>query len=430
MDKDKSPAFQKAVALRGKLALDIDLDESRERTNLPIDLPNSTNAISTIVPSIIALRHDIHAHPELGYEEHETARRVLEQIKGLPNLTIRTGVAKTGIVATLNAEKSGPCVALRAELDCLRIHEETGLPYASKHAGKMHACGHDGHTSCLVGAAKVLSQIADELPGKVKFIWQPAEEGGAGAKLMCEEGALDSPKVDAIFALHGWPYLDIGIIGVKPGPAMASTNPWSMTIRGAGAHAAYPHKGIDPIVVAAHVVTALQTIAARFTDPLDSVVVTVGKIAAGTAANIIPDTAELVGTIRTLNAATREKAVRLFGQIATQTAAAFGARAEVRIQDGYPVCVNDVKAARFVEKVGRDALGTDKVADNVNASMGGEDFAYYTQRVPGAFWRLGVRKGDPAKQPTLHQSTYDFPDEAIPIAIRMHCAIAMAYLRR
>lgn len=386
--------------------------------------------ISMALPAITALRHYIHAHPELGYEEHETARRVLEHLRPLKNLTIRTCVARTGIVATLNADKPGPCVALRAELDCLPIVEKTGLPYASKHSGRMHACGHDGHTSCLVGAAMVLSQVADELPGKVKFIWQPAEEGGAGGKLMCEEGALDDPRVDAIFALHGWPYLDLGTLGVASGPAMASTNPWKMTIHGVGAHAAYPHKGVDPIVVGAHVVTAVQAIAARFTDPLDSVVVTVGQFHAGTASNIIPQIAEMTGTIRTLNRETRKRAVALFEQIARQTAAAFGATAEVRIEDGYPVCVNDAGAARHVEETGREVLGADKVASGVKASMGGEDFAYYAERIPGAFWRLGVRRGDAASQPTLHQDTYNFPDEAIPIAIRMHCEIARRYLAK
>jgi amidohydrolase len=387
-----------------------------------------TPQIQDVVPVVANLRHEIHAHPELGYEEHETGKRILERIKGLPGLTIRTNVGMTGIVATLNAEKAGPCVALRAEMDCLPIQEETGLPYASKVPGKMHACGHDGHTSCLVGAAMVLSKMADELPGKVKFIWQPAEEGGAGAKLMCEEGVLESPRVDAIFALHGWPYLDLGTVGVKSGPAMASTNPWAMTIHGAGAHAAYPHKGVDPIVVGAHVVTAVQAIAARFVDPLDSVVVTVAQFHAGTANNIIPATAELSGTIRTLNPATRTKVTAMLDQIAKQTAAAFGARAEVRIQDGYPVCVNDAGAARHVEETARETLGAEKVASGVNASMGGEDFAYYCQQVPGAFWRLGVRRGDAAKQPTLHQSTYDFADEALPLGIRMHCEIARRYL--
>jgi amidohydrolase len=386
--------------------------------------------IASLAASVAALRHEIHAHPEPGYEEQETARRILGQIKDLPHLRIRTGVAKTGIVATLNADKPGPCVALRAEMDCLPIHERTGLPYASKIPGRMHACGHDGHSSCLVGAAKVLAQLADTLPGRVKFIWQPAEEGGAGARAMCEEGVLDNPKVDAIFALHGWPYLDLGMVGVKAGPAMASTNPWSMTIHGTGAHAAYPHKGVDPIVAAAQVITALQSIAARFTDPLDSVVVTVAQFHAGSANNIIPSSAELSGTIRTLKPETRARVVELFEQVATRSAAAFGARAEVRIQDGYPVCVNDAQAARHVEETARACLGPSRVAASMNPSMGGEDFAYYAERVPGAFWRLGVRAGDPAAQPTLHQDTYDFPDAAIPTAIRMHCELARRFLDR
>lgn len=386
--------------------------------------------IREVAPKIAELRHEIHADPELGYEEHATGRRILERLTGLSNLTIRTGVAGTGIVATLNGDKMGPCIALRAELDCLPITEETGLPYASKNPGKMHACGHDGHSSCLVGAAMVLSKIAGDLPGKVKFIWQPAEEGGAGGKRMRDEGVLAEPKVDGIFALHGWPYLDLGTVGVKAGPAMASTNPWTLAIRGEGAHAAYPHKGVDPIVVASHVVTAIQTIASRFTDPLDSVVVTVGKFHAGTASNIIPDAAELAGTIRTINPATRSRAVALFKQIAEQTAAAFGATADVRVQDGYPVCINDAGAAALVEDTAREVLGPDKVAGSVPASMGGEDFAYYAEQVPAAFWRLGVRTGDPARQPTLHQSTYNFPDEAIPIAIRMHCEIARRFLTK
>ncbi|HUN81486.1 MAG TPA: M20 family metallopeptidase [Phycisphaerae bacterium] len=384
--------------------------------------------IREFAPRVADLRHEIHADPELGYEEHATGCKILERLKGLSNLTIRTGVAGTGIVATLNGDKKGPCIALRAELDCLPITEETGLPYASKNPGKMHACGHDGHSSCLVGAAIVLSRIADDLPGKVKFIWQPAEEGGAGGKKMCDEGVLAEPKVDGIFALHGWPYLDLGTVGVKAGPAMASTNPWTITLRGQGAHAAYPHKGVDPIVVASHVVTAIQAIASRFTDPLDSVVVTVGKFHAGTAGNIIPDAAELAGTIRTINPATRRRAVELFTQITRQTAAAFGATADVRVHDGYPVCVNDAGAAALVEDTAREVLGPDKVAGSVPASMGGEDFAYYAEQVPAAFWRLGVRIGDPARQPTLHQSTYNFPDEAIPIAIRMHCEIARRFL--
>lgn len=384
--------------------------------------------IEQVLPAATALRHDLHAHPELSFEEHDTARRIVERLEPLGNLEIRTGIAGTGVVATLNAGRSGRCVALRAELDALPIEEENDVAYKSTHAGKMHACGHDGHMSCLVGAATVLSQVADALPGIVKFIFQPAEEGGGGGRRMIEAGVLEEPKVDAIFALHGWPLMPLGTVGVRPGPSLASTNPWRITVRGVGSHAAYPHKGIDPIVAAAHVVTALQTIASRSTNPLESVVVTVGQFLAGTAENIIPRTARLVGTLRTLDPQVREKAVSLIKQIATATASAFGAEAECDIREGYPVLINDAAMAGFVERVARDVVGADHVDGNVAPSMGGEDFAYYAEQIPAAFWRLGVRSGDPASQPGLHQPTYDFPDAAIAHGIRMHCELARRFL--
>lgn len=384
--------------------------------------------IRDVLSTITALRHEIHANPELGFEERETARRVVEHLQKLPNLKIKTGVAKTGVVALLNEDKPGKCVALRADMDCLPILEENDVPYKSKVPGKMHACGHDGHTATLVGAATVLSKIADELPGQVKFIFQPAEEGGGGGEVMCNEGVLDNPKVDAIFALHGWPMLDMGVIGVRGGPSLAATNPWEITIHGVGGHAAYPHKCIDPIVVGAHIVTALQTIASRSTDPLDSVVVTCGKFHAGTAVNIIAPTAELAGTIRTLRPETRTKTIALVKQVAEQTAAALGARADVRIRDGYPAVINDMAASEMVADVARETVGAKRVDTGVPPSMGGEDFAYYAQRIPGAFWRLGVGTGEPAKRPQLHQPTYNFPDEALADGVRMHCEIARRFL--
>ncbi len=384
--------------------------------------------IEQVLPAATALRRELHAHPELAFEEHDTARRIVERLEPLGNLEVRTGIAGTGVVATLNAGRTGRCVALRAELDGLPIEEENDVPYKSTHAGKMHACGHDGHMSCLAGAATVLSQMADALPGIVKFIFQPAEEGGAGGRRMIEAGVLDGPKVDAIFALHGWPLMPLGTVGVRPGPSLASTNPWRITVRGVGSHAAYPHKGVDPIVAAAHVVTALQTIASRSTNPLESVVVTVGQFLAGTAENIIPRTARLVGTLRTLDPQVRERAVALIQQIATATASAFGAEAECDIREGYPVLINDAAMAGFVERVAQGVVGADHVDGNVAPSMGGEDFAYYAERIPAAFWRLGVQTGDPASQPGLHQPTYDFPDAAIPHGIRMHCELALRFL--
>jgi amidohydrolase len=250
-----------------------------------------SHLVDAIVPGVVGLRREIHAHPELGFEETQTARRVVDQLSPLGTLDIQTGVAGTGVVAVLNGSKPGPCVGLRADMDALPLQEQSDVSYASTVAGKMHACGHDGHTACLVGAAKVLSQVADALPGKVKFIFQPAEEGGGGGRLMCEQGVLDGPKVEAVFAMHGWPAVDFGHVGVREGPFMASADFWEVTIRGRGGHAGYPHRAVDPIVAASHVVLALQTIAARETNPLDSVVVTVARLTAGSAMNVIPDTA-------------------------------------------------------------------------------------------------------------------------------------------
>lgn len=381
-----------------------------------------------IVQEMVSLRHDIHAHPELGFEERDTAERILDQLRRLGGLDIQTGVAKTGIVAVLNADKPGPCVALRAELDALPIEEQTDVPYASRNRGKMHACGHDGHMACLVGAAKVLCRLADDIPGRIKFIFQPAEEFGAGGDVMCKEGVLDAPKVDAIFALHGWPDLKLGHVAIREGAAMASADQWSITIRGVGGHAAYPHRTIDPIVVASQVVVALQTVASRSIDPLESVVVTVGSVQAGTAHNIIPETAKLTGTIRSLSPDVRTRALTRFKHVAEHTASAFGATADVDFGIGYPVLMNDNKTSEFVNTVARDVVGSRNVPDTVSPCMGGEDFAFYARRVPAAFWRLGVRCGTPETQPNLHQPTYNFPDEAIPVGIRMHCEIALRYL--
>lgn len=383
--------------------------------------------IQSVLPELIALRRELHAHPELGYEEVQTQRRILEQIEKLPGLTVRRDVARTGIVATLGADRTGPCVALRADMDCLPIEEQSGKPYASRVPGKMHACGHDGHVACLVGAARVLSRMADRLGGPVKFIFQPAEEGGAGGERMCAEGALDNPPVRAIFALHGWPTLDVGTVGTRTGPALASTNPFEITIHGAGAHAAYPHRGVDPIVVAAHVIVALQTIVSRNTDPLDSVVVTVGKIEAGTAVNIIPPTATLLGTIRTLNPQTRRRTVERVDHIARHTAEALGARADVEIREGYPALINDDAATRYFLETAQAALGQEVVNAAVPASLGGEDFAYYAEKVPANFWRLGVRPRGQAEYPGLHHPTYDFNDDAISTAVRVHCELALRF---
>jgi len=389
-----------------------------------------TALVDDVAPAAVALRHDLHAHPELSFEEYETAERVVAQLRTLPNLDIQTGIAKTGVMATLNGDREGPCVLLRCELDALPMQEENDLPYRSTVDGKMHACGHDGHMACLLGAARVLSQMADDIPGCIKFVFQPAEEGYGGGKVMIEEGILESPKVDVAFALHGWPYLPLGVVGVHAGPTMASADFFTITIHGQGTHAAYPHRGNDPVVIGAQIIQAAQTIVTRATDPLDSAVISITQFHAGTAHNVISERAKLTGTIRTLREPVRNATLGRFEQLARSITESFGATLDIEWGGGYPVLVNDAACVEFVKDVGQATLGADRVAPDVRASMGGEDFAYFAQAVPSGFWRLGVATQDAATQPTLHQPNYDFPDEAVATGIRMHCELAMEYIKR
>lgn len=354
--------------------------------------------IASLLPELVDLRHELHRHPELGYEEHETAARIVSQLEDVPGMELRTGVAGTGIVAILGRGRKGACVALRADMDALPMQELGAHAYRSTVPGKMHACGHDGHVTCLVGAARVLGQLSDELEGPVKFLFQPAEEGGAGGRRMCEEGVLDDPQVDAIFGLHGWPELAQGEIGVCDGAFLANADGLRIAVRGVGAHAAYPHQGVDTVLVAAHIVVALQSIASRNTEPLDSVVVTIAQVHGGTADNIIPGQVQLSGTVRTLNSETRRLTFERIERVAAETARAYGASAEVTIDDGYPVLENDPAATDYVRRVAGSTIGTIPV--DINPVMGGEDFAFYAQRVPASFFTLGMRPVERATYPT------------------------------
>ena len=385
-------------------------------------MTNVEDLIQNHMADLVCLRHEIHQNPELGYQEHGTAKRVVAALDGIEGLDIRTGVAETGVVVTLGADRPGPMVALRADMDALAIQETSGLPYASATDGKMHACGHDGHTTCLVGAVRVLSAIRDELAGPVRFVFQPAEEGGGGGGRMCDEGVLDGVK--AIFGLHGWPYLPQGELGVRSGPFLASSDRFRIVVDGQGAHAAFPHQGVDPIPIAAQIVLGLQTIASRQTDPLDAVVVTVAQIHGGTADNIIPAQIELRGTLRSLQAGTRRSAMDQIERIATQIAAAHQARAQVTITEGTPVLANDRIAAGFGQQVASTASLTPVDIDPV---MGGEDFAFYAERIPAAFFALGVRPPDRDSYPALHQPDYDFPDAAIATGVALHVQLARRF---
>ena len=386
------------------------------------------DSVQSLLPELIEFRHDLHAHPELAYRETRTAARVLDRLETVGGLHVRGGIAETGIIVTLNADRDGPCVALRADMDALPVQEQTGLPYASTHDGCMHACGHDGHTTCLLGALLILAGMADDLPGKVKFIFQPAEEGGGGARAMIEAGALDSPKVDAAFALHGWPQVPVGSIRLGSGPVLAACTSFRIAVTGRGAHAAFPHQGDDTVLASAHLITALQAIRSRFVDPLDRAVVSVCAVNGGHAFNVLPDRCELLGTVRSLNPMTHEAILAHVGRIAAATAQSFNTSAEVEFLDSYPVVINDAAATALVADVGRDALGPNHVTIDNTPVMGSEDFAFFSNAVPSSFYCLGVRPVDADDYPQLHSPYYNFSDEAIPVGVTMHCALASRFL--
>lgn len=377
---------------------------------------------------LVQLRHGLHAQPELAYQESRTAARILDELGKIPNLKVRSGVAGTGIVATLNRDREGPCVALRAELDALPIEEVTSAPYRSTCPGTMHACGHDGHMTCLVGAARVLSAHAEELPGPVKFIFQPAEEGGAGAARMIEAGALDDPKVGAIFALHGWPEVPLGAIAIGTGPVMAGTNTFDLIVRGPGTHAAYPHHGADVIAAAAQIVTNLQAIPSRRIDPVEPAVVSICQLSAGRTYNVLPPECLMKGTIRALRPSTIDALREQLRQLAERVAAGFGAEADFTVREAYPPLVNHPQCAALVGQVGTELLGAPHVVLDPPPSLGAEDFAYYAQQVPAAFYRLGLGSGDVCRSPGLHNPSFDFNDAAIPLGVAMHCGVAYRFL--
>ena len=377
-----------------------------------------TEKINRCLPEVIALRHDLHQHPEIGYEETETAAKVVARLERTGCLKVETGIAKTGVVATLGAEKTGKCIALRADMDCLPILEESGKPWSSKQPGLMHACGHDGHTSCLLGSALVLSEIRDSLKGPVKFIFQPAEEGGAGGREMVEAGVLENPSVEMIFGLHGWPNLELGSITTCSGPMMANADKFQIQILGKGGHAAVPHQCVSPIEIAARVTTQLNALTTP--DPIteNSAVVTVAKIEGGTAFNIIPDTVTLLGTIRTLSDETQSGVFNKIDSIAQAAAQTLGGQADVTIKKGYPVVVNHPRAYQYLAQTfGRAGSPINQSMEGF-PQMVGEDFAYYGHKIPACFFGLGLRPRDSDTYPHLHQAQFDFNDDALPIGMR------------
>jgi amidohydrolase len=374
------------------------------------------------VARVVELRRAIHSRPELGFEETETAALIERELDALGIEHRR--LAGTGVVGILRGGRHGRVAALRADMDALPIDERTGLPFASQIAGAMHACGHDAHTAMLLGAARVLSERRDAFQGTVVLIFQPAEEGPGGAEPMIAEGALDDPKVDAIAMLHVDVRLNAGTIGITPGPVNASADELHLTIRGRGGHGAYPHNAVDAIPAAAAVVTALQNIAARETDPLGAVVVTIGTIRGGYRNNVIADSVEMTGTLRAFDPAVRDALQSRVERIANGVAGAYSATAEVNVVRGYPPVVNDSGLAEEFTTYVREK--TQITVERPMPTMGGEDFAYFAQRVRGLQIRLGVRNESIGAIHSGHSPQFLIDEAALPVGVQTLVAFATA----
>ena len=399
-----------------------------------------------IEAEVIAWRHHLHENPELSNQEEQTAAYVAEHLREL-GIEVQTGVAGHGVVGLLRGGKPGPVVALRADMDALPVTEQTGLPYASKvkveyggkEIGVMHACGHDAHVAILMGAAEVLAGVRDDLAGTVKFIFQPAEEGAWpapqwGAKLMISEGVLENPKVDAIFGLHVWSSMPSGVIGLRPGPVMASSDFLRITVTGKQTHAAAPWAGIDPITVSSQIILGLQTVASRQVNILGTPsVVSIGTIDGGDRNNIIPDEVVMTGTIRTYDPEVRAAYHAKVTRTAEKIAAAAGAKAEVYIGDdtGYAATVNHEELAEEMRDVLERVAGKGKLVTN-NLSTGSEDFSFFQKEVPGVFFFLGVTPEgqDPAKAAANHSPLFIVDDAALKTGVRAMAQVAAEYLAR
>ena len=382
--------------------------------------------ISQVEEEVIALRRAIHQHPEPGFEEQQTAARIVASLQQIDNMEIQTGIATTGIVAVLGPEKQGPCIGLRADMDALRLEEESALPYRSDTPGLMHGCGHDGHSACLVGAAQVLGRMQENLHGPVKFIFQPAEENYGGGEVMTRAGVLTNPDVQAIFGLHGTPDMPVGHVGLCKGPIMATSRYFEITITGKGSHAAMPHQGIDPVVIGSHIICGLQSIISRNLDPLETGLISIPQVQASSAPNVIPGQVILKGTLRALSNDTRDLLASRLQDLVEHTARAHGATATICFDKGYPLLHNDHRCVDFFLDTVKKVLPTIAINDHYPPSLGAEDFAYYTQQVPGAFWWLGLQNEENTL-PSLHNPTFDFNDDAIATAIRLHCELVLNF---
>lgn len=379
--------------------------------------------VESLTEQLIEWRRDFHRHPEIAFQEKRTSAVLRKFLEGL-GMSV-TNHAKTGLRGILEGKLGGPTVALRADIDALPLNEEGEKEYVSENPEAAHACGHDGHMAIIMGAAKVLSQRKDRFTGKIVFLFQPSEERiPGGAKMMIEEGALEG--VDAIFGLHLWQLLPTGSVGIVKGAMMAQPDAFSITVKGRGGHGSMPHLAVDPILVASHLVVNMQSIVSRNVDPLKPVVVSFGTVKGGTIYNIIPGEVSLTGTVRTFDPAIQALAERRVKEITEETCKAFGAEAEFQYDKGYPPLVNDENMTEFVLDVTRKTLGEEMIR-TIDPVMGGEDFAYFLQKVPGAFLFFGM--GDGMEFPHHHPG-FDIDEKALPQATLLMTNLALECLQR
>ncbi|TPM10151.1 amidohydrolase [Mesorhizobium sp. B2-3-11] len=383
------------------------------------------NRAAEMQDEVAGWRQHLHQTPELNFDVFKTAAFVTEKLKEFGCDDVVTGLGKTGVVGIIRGRQGeGPTIGLRADMDALPLKEITGKPYASTIPGKMHACGHDGHTAMLLGAAKYLAETRN-FTGSVAVIFQPAEEGGGGGNEMVKDGMMERFAIAKVFGMHNMPGLPVGQFAIRPGPIMAATAEFTITVKGKGGHAAMPHGTIDPIVIASQLVGALQTIASRSTDPVEAVVVSVTKFHAGDAYNIIPESAEIAGTVRTLKKEVAKKSEERIRAICAGLATAYGATIEVDYDANYPVTFNHADETVFASDVAADVAGDAQVHRAIQPVMGGEDFSYMLEARPGAFIFIG--NGETAG---LHNPAYDFNDEAIPHGMSYWVKLAETALER
>jgi hippurate hydrolase len=383
----------------------------------------------SLYPLVRRFRHTIHAHPELSFQEHQTAAFVAEQLEAW-SIPFEKDIAGTGIVALIEGRNpNSRCVAVRSELDALPIQELNDVPYRSRNEGIMHACGHDVHTACLLGVAKILWDLRADWEGTAKLIFQPGEEmHPGGGSMMIEAGVLDAPQVDAILALHVYPTLPAGVVGFRPGQYMASTDEIHITITGKGGHAALPHQTIDPIAIAAQVITGLQQLVSRKSNPVVPCVLSFGKITGGTVNNVIPDQVFLSGTLRTMDESWRHEAHELIRKFVTNTCEAFGASAEIEIPKGYPSLYNDPELTSEAQALASQYLGTDQVR-LLDLRMTADDFAFYSQKIPGCYFRLGTNLNHEAFTASVHNARFDIEESSMITGVGLMAWLVTQVLR-